>query len=468
MTIPTTTRNLFALLPEPAMIINIAQQQITDFNQMAQQLFSLDCVCSTDKITARMTRSASMPAVYMALYQELHKNGTAVLSHLAIETATNTPLYYDVHISYLDETCACVYLIFSLSAHERKRMEEQNVYYNTISEAAYSYPFHLDVRARRMEFFDPKLEHILSSLHNLSLVMENFPESVVSSGWLCEADTDAYLAVVDRMYKGEPPEGSFRCYDPKGTLLRYSLNYVVTRDVYGAPLEVTGDFIIQSETDLIELAPCVTTQTPSAQPAVLAHQITAHFFFNTLNTISALCKQDAAKADNAICTFATYMRSYMYLVNERELIPFSQELTLVRSTLEIEKLRFPNSFTYELDLQVVDFEIPPLSLQPIVENALLHGLRRTGRHGTLKISTHHIGEFYRIIVSDDGLGFDTSILESTKSIGLKNITQRIEILGGTVNISSELEKGTHAVVQIPIPTATTMEEAICTNYASSM
>ncbi len=468
MTIPTTTRNLFALLPEPAMIIHIAQQQITDFNQKAQQLFSLDGVCSIDKITARMTRTPSTPAVYMATYQELRQNGTAILSHTAIETAPNTPVYYDMHISYLDENRDCVFLIFSLSAHERKRMEEQNVYYNTISAAAYSYPFHLDVRARRMEFFDPKLEHILSSLHNLSLVMEDYPESVVSSGWLCAEDTDAYLAVVDRMYKGEPPEGSFRCYDPKGALLRYSLNYVVTRDVYGAPLEVTGDFIIQSETDLIEPAPCTTTQEPAAQPAVLAHQITAHFFFNTLNTISALCKQDAAKADNAICTFATYMRSYMYLVNERELIPLSQELTLVRSTLEIEKLRFPNSFTYELDLQVVDFEIPPLTLQPIVENALLHGLRRTGRHGTLKISTRQIGKCYRIIISDDGLGFDTSILDNTKSIGLKNVTQRIKMLGGTINISSEIEKGTHAVVQIPIPTAATMEDELCTNYASSM
>lgn len=349
------------------------------------------------------------------------------------------------------------------------QMAQQNAYYNTISEAAYSYPFHLDVQARRMEFFDPKLAHLLSSLHNLSLVMENFPETVLSSGLLCAEDTEAYLTVVDRMYKGEPPQGSFRCYDPKGALLRYSLNYVVIRDAFGNPIEVTGDFIIQTETSLTETAPAAHPNPQPQEPLILAHQIKAHFFFNTLNTISALCKQDADKAEDAICTFATYMRSYMYLINEHALIPFEQELTLVKSTLEIEKIRFANSFTYQLDLQDVGFEIPPLSLQPIVENALLHGLRRTGRHGTLKIGAYRVGNFHRIIISDDGMGFDTSILKESKSIGLQNLTQRIEMmLGGTVSISSEIGKGTHVVVQLPIADTQTMEEPPCMHYASSM
>lgn len=444
--------NLLSLLPQPAMIVDISTQKIIYHNDTAGQVFAMQPMHTTDEIAALMTHTASTQAVHTAMHKELQQNGKAILCHIGMKTKASPLEHYDVHITYLDAHKNAVYLIFARSAHELARMEEQNNYYNTISEAAYSYPFHLDVKARRMEFFDPKLEYLLSSLHNLSLVMENFPEPVLTSGLLCEDDTDAYLAVVDRMYKGEPPQGSFRCYDPKGELLRYSLNYVVNRDEFGNPIEITGDFIIQSETKIDTELPLAEKTT--TQKVVLAHQIKAHFFFNTLNTISALCKQDAAKADNAIRTFATYMRSYMYLINEQELIPFVQELTLVKSTLEIEKLRFPNSFTYELDLQETDFDIPPLTLQPIVENALLHGLRRTGRHGTLKISTRKIGNLTRIIISDDGLGFDTAILEKTKSIGLKNITQRIELmLGGCVNIHSARGSGTTAVIEFPMRAA---------------
>lgn len=143
----------------------------------------------------------------------------------------------------------------------------------------------------------------------------------------------------------------------------------------------------------------------------------------------------------------------MYLINESDMIPFEQELTLVKSTLEIEKLRFPNSFTYELDLDIKNFDIPPLTLQPIVENALLHGLRRTGHHGTLKLKSHTADDAIYITITDDGLGFDTSVLAKTKSIGLKNLTRRIEMMvAGTVSIQSELGKGTTAVITIPTNT----------------
>lgn len=377
---------------------------------------------------------------------ELQKKGKSVLHHISMQTTSHEAEHYDVHISYVDDNQATVYLVFALSAHELQRMAQQNTYYDTISESVYSYPFHLNVKTKRMEFFDPVLE---SEFH-MSMVMENFPDPVFSYNYICEDDVDDYLAVVDRMYKGLPPQGSFRFYDPKGELLRYSVNYVVNRDEMGEPMEVLGDFIIQSETK-IDPETSTLSNTDTKQKTVLAHQIKAHFFFNTLNTISALCKQDAAKADRAIHIFATYMRSYMHLINEHDIIPFEQELTLVRSTLEIEKLRFPNSFAYELDVAEMGFNIPPLSLQPIVENALLHGLRRTGKHGTLKISTRRVDDIIRVIISDDGLGFDTKVLEKTKSIGLKNLTGRIQLMvGGTVTIHSQLSKGTQVIVELPV------------------
>lgn len=439
-----TTSNLMELLPQAAMIVDITSKKVIFRNDASKKLFPITDQATIQDVSQIMTHVPSTEAIYVAVQKELQTKGKSVLHHISMKTTAHEAEHYDVHISYVDDDNDAVYLIFALSAHELQRMAQQNTYYDTISESAYSYPFHLNVKTRCMEFFDPALE---SEFH-MSMVMENFPEPVFTYNYICEDDVDDYLAVVDRMYKGLPPEGSFRFYNLKGELLRYCVNYVVNRDESGDPIEVLGDFIIQSETKIDPEASALSG-VGNGQKVVLAHQIKAHFFFNTLNTISALCKQDAAKADRAIHTFATYMRSYMHLINESDMIPFEQELTLVKSTLEIEKLRFPNSFTYEYDITETEFDIPPLTLQPIVENALLHGLRRTGKHGTLKISTRKIGDVIRIIISDNGLGFDTKVLEKTKSIGLKNLIRRMEMMvDSTVMIHSELGKGTEVVIEI--------------------
>lgn len=186
------------------------------------------------------------------------------------------------------------------------------------------------------------------------------------------------------------------------------------------------------------------------QEHVPMQQIKAHYFFNTLNTISALCKQDAAEADRAIKLFAAYMRGYMHLINEQKCIPFEKEMELVKSSLEIELLRFPASFSYELILEYQDFSIPPLSLQPIVENALLHGLRKTSRYGELRIISRKVQNAVEIRVLDNGAGFDTSILKDSESVGVKNLTRRLEVMAnGRVHITSTLGAGTEVVIVIP-------------------
>lgn len=445
MDMSVSTWNLIEVMPQACVIIDIQQMRVLVRNHAAKTYFGIEPDCSTEAVAQIMTHAPSTEAMSAALRKELHLKGKSILQHISIKTLSHESEHYDLHIAYVDASRETVYVIFALSAHELQRMAQQNTYYDTISEAAYSYPFHLDVKTRRAEFFDPAIE----DKFHMTMVMENFPEPVLTFNYLCEEDKDDYLAVVDRMYKGEPPQGSFRFYDLKGELLRYTVNYVVNRDSEGAPIDVIGDFIIQSDTK-VEPEVNALSGVEQGQKLVLAHQIKAHFFFNTLNTISALCKQDAAKADHAICTFASYMRAYMHLINEYEMIFFEQELLLVKSTLEIEKLRFPESFHYELELEVTDFDIPPLTLQPIVENALLHGLRRTGHHGTLKIGTHMSGDTITVTISDNGTGFDTSVLAKTKSIGLKNLTRRIEMMaGGTVCIQSQLGEGTQAVITLP-------------------
>lgn len=183
----------------------------------------------------------------------------------------------------------------------------------------------------------------------------------------------------------------------------------------------------------------------------LMRQMKAHYFFNTLNTISALCKYDAREADRAIVLFSGYMRSYMYLINEQDNIPLMKELNLVENSLKIENLRFPDSFTYTMQTDFTDFKIPPLSIQPIVENSMIHGLRQMNKKGNILIKTQKSDNFAKITISDNGVGFDVSILENTDSIGLKNLKKRIEIMtNGTVQISSNKSTGTTTIITIPL------------------
>lgn len=447
MRISEEVYNLMGIMPCATMIFDVKNQTVVACNVHSQKMLGIYIGSTLKDIEMLANNSLSFKKIYIAVKAELQKHNKCELRNYIINTNEKDNEHCDVHITYLNELKEAIYIVFSRSEHEIELMSQQKLYYNSICTTSYSYPFYLDVKARRIQLYDPELEK-----YNMSMVMENFPEQVLKSGYIYEEDKEIYMNVVNRMYRGEPPEGSFRFYDPNGELLTYSLYYVVNRDELGEPIEISGDFIIQSEAKLEEMNNIFTDDNAKPQQkVVLAHQIKAHFFFNTLNTISALCRQDAIKADNAIRTFATYMRSYMYLISEDENIEFSQELVLVKSTLEIEKLRFPDSFTYQLDLQETDFDIPPLTIQPIVENALLHGLRRTGKHGNLKISSHRCGDVIRVVVSDNGLGFHKSVLEKTKSIGLRNLTKRIEIMSnGTVTINSTLGVGTEVVIEIPI------------------
>lgn len=189
------------------------------------------------------------------------------------------------------------------------------------------------------------------------------------------------------------------------------------------------------------------------QSMALMRQIEAHFIFNTLNTISALCKQDAQEADYAIKLFARYLRSYMYLINQQENIPFESEMELVQAYLEIEKLRFGDAFSFCLEVDEKDFVLPPLSIQPIVENAMIHGLRKHMTSGVITISTKRVSACIIIRVNDNGVGFDVTKRhdQAKDSLGIANIQQRIEYMtNGKIEIYSTIGKGTEVVITLPI------------------
>ncbi len=193
------------------------------------------------------------------------------------------------------------------------------------------------------------------------------------------------------------------------------------------------------------------TRYDKLQNSTLMQQINAHFFFNTLNTISALCKEDVEKADEAVTLLSKYMRHYMYFLKTESNISFLDELDLVQVYLAIEKMRFEGDFSVRTDIVFTDFNLPPLSVQPLVENAVVHGLRSHNQFGQLSISSKREGAYAVVTITDDGAGFDCSVIEQKKSLAINNIRTRLQtIVDGTLEIKSEAGKGTIVKVKVPL------------------
>ena len=137
---------------------------------------------------------------------------------------------------------------------------------------------------------------------------------------------------------------------------------------------------------------------------IMMTQIQPHFLFNTLSTIQALCRIDPEKASETTEKFGTYLRMNIDSLSQASLIPFQKELEHTKIYADIEMIRFPY-IHISYDIQEDDFELPALSIQPIVENAIRHGVR--GRYnGTVKVVTRADENEIIIAVTDNGKGFN--------------------------------------------------------------
>ncbi|WP_051199844.1 sensor histidine kinase [Butyrivibrio sp. FCS006] len=188
---------------------------------------------------------------------------------------------------------------------------------------------------------------------------------------------------------------------------------------------------------------------------ILQAQIQPHFLFNSLTTIKQLCVKDPEKASEAIETFIVYLRHNMDSLTAEKPIDFSRELEHVKGYLELQKLRFGEDLCVKYDLEFTNFKIPTLALQPIVENAVTYGIRKSENgQGTVTIKTQKIGNTVEVIVKDDGPGFVPEDVKDTKNrahIGIVNVRERVEnIAGGELIIDSEIGKGTKAIIKLPL------------------
>ena len=186
---------------------------------------------------------------------------------------------------------------------------------------------------------------------------------------------------------------------------------------------------------------------------LMLSQIKPHFLHNALTAIVDLCDIEPEKARAATLQFSKYLRGNMDAIEETGPIPFERELEHTRLYLEIEHLRFEDALRVRFDIACSNFSIPALTLEPLVENAVLHGVReKPDGRGMVTISTRETSDGFEISVTDDGPGFDPTRLpqDGKPHVGIANVRERLErVCGGTLEFRPGPGAGTTATILIP-------------------
>lgn len=189
----------------------------------------------------------------------------------------------------------------------------------------------------------------------------------------------------------------------------------------------------------------------NARAALVLSQIQPHFLFNSLAVVMDLCDTEPKEAKAALQELLDYLHYKMAALSSCYLVSFAEDMEFLQNYLRLEKRRFGPRLTVEYDIRARDFQIPLLTLQPLAENAIRHGIRKRPQGGTLRVSTREVAEYYSILVEDDGVGFDPSRPPdgSREHVGLENVRTRLAILcGGTLTVRSTPGVGTTVEITI--------------------
>ena len=184
---------------------------------------------------------------------------------------------------------------------------------------------------------------------------------------------------------------------------------------------------------------------------IMKTQIQPHFLFNTLNTIRAVYATDPPLAEQTLEKFSNYLRQNLDALEQPDLIPFAKELEHTRLYADIEMLRFPY-IRMEYQIRDGDFSLPALTVQPMVENAIRHGVR-SREEGVVSVSAWREEGGHVIQIRDNGVGFDVNALRKgvETHIGIENVRSRVERLcGGEFKIESGPGQGTCVTIRIPL------------------
>lgn len=195
----------------------------------------------------------------------------------------------------------------------------------------------------------------------------------------------------------------------------------------------------------------ITRQLADSRISIMLSQIQPHFMHNMLTTIMYMCRTEPEEAEKTVGQFADYLRANMDSLTLKQCIQFETELKHIKTYWSLEEKRFGDKIRAVYDIQENSFMLPSLTIQPIVENAVKHGMRK-GKQLTVTIRTYSDVNNYYVEINDDGRGFDVNAFENDgkSHIGIKNVQQRLKMMcGGELMVNSVPDQGTDAVIKIP-------------------
>lgn len=182
---------------------------------------------------------------------------------------------------------------------------------------------------------------------------------------------------------------------------------------------------------------------------LLSSQLKPHYIYNVLSSIHVLCRRNPEEAMRVVERFTEYLRANFEGIAAENPIAFQDELRHTEAYLEVEKRRYLDELKVEYHIEHTAFRLPALTVQPIVENAVKHGVGKEDVPLQITISSRRSDKASEIIVEDNGQGFDESEISRSRE-ALYNIQERLKLMcGGTLTITSRKGMGTRVVIRIP-------------------
>lgn len=243
-------------------------------------------------------------------------------------------------------------------------------------------------------------------------------------------------------------------FDVVNYFTNYTPTYFMTKISYGLFMLIQFFYMlrcIQININDIKNARILEVELAQNRIAIAISQIQPHFLYNSLTAIKQLCVIDPVRAEQAVGEFAGFLRENLDSLTSSSLISFRKELNHIKNYLALEQLRFGSRLKVHYNIQTYDFELPSLTIQPIVENAVRYGVTKKAEGGTITISTKNGEDTIIITVSDDGAGFDMYHRkeDGRSHIGIENVKNRLQAqCNGDLTIKSELGKGTVVTILI--------------------
>ncbi|MGN0822728.1 MAG: sensor histidine kinase, partial [Candidatus Gallimonas sp.] len=206
------------------------------------------------------------------------------------------------------------------------------------------------------------------------------------------------------------------------------------------------------EKELLAERKALQAELKQSRFSIMLSQIQPHFLYNTLNAIYHLCGKDTQTAQEAISSFSDYLRNNLDSLDYKDLITFDKELQHIKTYLDLEKIRFGDELSVIYDIRTSAFSLPIMSVQPLVENAVKHGVSKRKGGGFVTVATRETDDAYVVAVIDTGVGFDVMHYadDGKTHIGIENVRQRLQAMcDATLQIVSEIDRGTTVTITIP-------------------